>query len=121
MISGRINLAQLKHAIIEKKGKSGMIEGIFIPIELNNLFKSDKGNVFLDLIAFDSVNKEYKQTHAIKQSLPKEKYDAMSEEERKLTPFIGHLNTEVNGEKAPNQMDEQFDNDGQDKDDDLPF
>jgi hypothetical protein len=121
MISGRINLAQLKHAIITKKGQSGMIEGIFIPIELNGLFKSDKGNVFLDLIAFDSVNKEYKQTHAIKQSLPKEKYEAMSEEEKKLTPFIGHLNANVGGEKAPNQMDEQFDDVSQEGDDDLPF
>ena len=36
MISGRINLAQLKHVIQKQKGKTGMIEGVFIPIKIND-------------------------------------------------------------------------------------
>lgn len=119
MIVGKINLAKLTHVITKKKNKAGdEIEGIFIPIEMNHLFKSDKGNVFLDMVAFDAVNEEYKQTHAIKQSLPKEIYEAMSEDERKATPFIGHLNANLGGgEGQPNTMNDDFEED----DLDLPF
>jgi len=120
MIVGKINLAKFMHVITKKKNKAGEeIEGIFIPIEMNHLFKSDKGNIFLDLVAFDAVNEEYKQTHAIKQSLPREVYDAMSEDERKSTPFIGHLNAKPGGgEGEPNTMNDDFTDEGED---DLPF
>lgn len=124
LISGKINLTKFKHAIITRKTKSGEeIEGIFIPIEMNDLFKSEKGNVFLDIVAFDSVNKQYKQTHAVKQSLPKEKYEAMSEEERKQTPFLGHLNTDTGREEAApsTQMEDSFEDLGESGNEDLPF
>ena len=122
MIVGKINLAMFKHVITKKKSKSGEdVEGIFIPIKMNNLFKSDKGNVYLDIIAFDSVNEEYKQTHSMKQSLPKEVREAMSEEEQKNTPFIGHLNANIGRtEETPNDVSSDMEDNGS-GDDDLPF
>tara|TARA_R110002126_G_scaffold197836_3_gene345554 strand:- start:1554 stop:1919 length:366 start_codon:yes stop_codon:yes gene_type:complete len=121
MISGRINLAQLKHVIQKQKGKTGMIEGVFIPIKINDLFKTEKGNIYLDLIAFDAVNKEYKQTHAIKQSFSKEKYEGMTDEERKSTPFLGHLNVNVGkSEQKPNIIND-IDHSSSSEDDNLPF
>jgi len=120
MIVGKINLAKLTHVITKKKNKAGdVIEGIFIPIEMNHLFKSDKGNVFMDLVAFDSVNEEYKQTHAIKLSIPKDVRDKMTDEEKNATPFIGHLNANPrSGESEPNAMNDDFTDEGED---DHPF
>lgn len=97
-ITGKFNLTALKHVMMEKKGQSGMVKGIFIPVEANDLFASEKGNVYLDVICFDSVNDEYKQTHAVKQSFKKDKY---TKEELKEKPYLGHLNTKFGGGGEP--------------------
>lgn len=94
MIGGKIDLTQLKHVVMEVDGEKGQVKGLFIPIEANDLFEGKNGNVYLDIIAFDSVNNEYKQTHAVKQSFPKDKY---TKEQMKDFPFIGHLNTKIGG------------------------
>lgn len=90
-ISSRINLLNLKCSVVNMKAKSGMMDCLVIPIELNNLFKGDKG-VYLDLIAFEVINKQAnsKDTHLVKQSLPKEKREAMSEEDLKAMPILGN-------------------------------
>tara|TARA_R110001632_G_scaffold9494_1_gene36458 strand:- start:1546 stop:1890 length:345 start_codon:yes stop_codon:yes gene_type:complete len=95
MIGGKLNLTAFKHAI--KKGKSGQ-ECLVIPIDDNNLFKSTKGNVYLDIIAFEIRNPqaESKDTHIVKQSKPEDK---RSNED----PIIGNLSvlSSGGGESAP--------------------
>ncbi|MBE9490868.1 MAG: hypothetical protein IMY67_11280 [Bacteroidetes bacterium] len=117
MIGGKLNLAMLKHVIMEKtsaKNKKKKIKGIFIPIEENDLFLSEKGNVFLDIIAFDSVNEEYKQTHAVKQSFDKDKY---TKEELREKPYLGSLNANIGGgEATPQAAGAEVG-----EDDDVPF
>lgn len=115
-ISAKINLTTLKSVITTRKGKSGEIEGIFIPIKENNLFKSDKGNVYLDLNAFElKEKKEDGDTHLIKQSLPKDVYQSLSDEEKKALPIIGNL--KVWGGASSNETETTF----IDEDSDLPF
>jgi hypothetical protein len=119
MISGKLNLSMLQHVITEKnsgKTPGKKIKCIIIPIEENDLYLSEKGNVFLDIIAFDSVNEEYKQTHAVKQSFPKDKY---TKDEMKEKPFLGSLNTKIGGggEPKPNSPASGT----TDENDDLPF
>lgn len=90
-IQSKINLAALKNAAIIKSGKNKDVDCLIIPIEQNNLFVSDKGAVYLDLYGFE--NKEvgkYGDTHMIKQSLSKEKREAMTEEEQKAMPILGN-------------------------------
>lgn len=101
MIGGKIDLTQLKHVALEMDGEKGKVKGLFIPIEANDLFEGKKGNVYLDIICFDQVNDEYKQTHAVKQSFPKDKY---TKDELKEKPYLGHLNAKIGGggESAPN-------------------
>ena len=101
MISGKIDLTQLVHVVMEKKGKSGMVKGLFIPITANDLFEGKNGNVYLDIIAFDADKPEYKQTHALKQSFAKDRY---TKEELSAKPFLGHLNAKMGApsEQAPN-------------------
>lgn len=116
-ISAKINLTQLKSVITKRKGKAGEVEGIFIPIEANHLFKSDKGNVYLDLNAFElREKKEDGDTHLIKQSLPKEVYQSLSDDEKKELPIIGNLKVWGGGSKS-NEEEVTF----LEEDDDLPF
>ena len=120
MIKAKINLAKLPHVIMTRKGKKA--EGIFIPIENAKLFKSEKGNVYLDLVAFEFNEKKHDDTHFIKQSLSKDERDKMTEEERNNMPFLGNMTyTEGFGEEEPNSFSggAVVGEDG--SDDDLPF
>lgn len=89
-ISTKINLAGLKHSIRMIKGKTTDIECLVIPIEPNKLFKGEKG-IYLDLTGFEIKNKvnDSKDTHLVKQSLAKEVYEKMNEEEKRAMPVLG--------------------------------
>lgn len=91
-ISGRINLAQLKGQVRVIKGESGMIECLVLPIQLNHLYKGEKG-IYLDLIAFEIENKknDSKDTHLVKQSFSKDVREKMTDEQLKAMPIIGNL------------------------------
>ena len=90
-ISMKLNLANLQCVVrAEKTQKGDLIDCLIIPIEGNSLFRGNKG-VYLDLIAFpfESKIEGNKATHIIKQSLPKEVFKAMSDEQKKAMPIIG--------------------------------
>jgi len=119
----KLDLSQLKHVIQKKKGKSGDVECLVIPIEANNLFKGketeDGASVYLDLIAFPLREVKDYATHLVKQSLPKDVREKMSKEELNDMPILGNLKTNIGGgSSAPNNaaagkvLDES---------DDLPF
>lgn len=67
-------------------------EVMVIPIEKNHLFKSEKGNVYLDLMAWELKNKlaDSKDTHLVKQSFKKEYLDSLTEEQRRELPILGN-------------------------------
>lgn len=93
-ISIKLNLAGLTHATRIEKGQSGDVECIIIPIAKNNLFKGEKG-LYLDITAIEIKDRskfaaDQKDTHLLKQSYPKEMYDAMSEEEKRAKPILGN-------------------------------
>ena len=129
---GKLNLAALaSHKIVEfpqgKEKNAPKIKCIVIPIEKNHLFLSDKGNVFLDLVAFDlktpQTDKDgaVTQTHIVKQSLPKDVREKMTKEEQMAMPILGGLcilgfSGNGNIEKEATQ-DTSFTA----SDDDLPF
>lgn len=104
MISGKLNLAALKHVVIEKKGKDDkMIKGLFIPIEANNLFASEKenGGIYLDLVCFEMKEKKDYATHIVKQSFSKKELEEMGDAAKEL-PILGNLNTEVGNKETNN-------------------
>jgi hypothetical protein len=74
------------------KGKLGPVECIVLPIEVNKLFKGEKG-IYLDLIAFEIENPKEgsKDTHLVKQSFSKEEREKMTDEQLKALPIIGNL------------------------------
>lgn len=91
-ISIKLNVQQLKHVVREFTGKDGKkIKCLLIPIEENMLFEGEKGT-YLNLTAIEIKNKvgDSKDTHLIKQDIPKDQYEAMSEDERKSFPILGN-------------------------------
>ena len=119
MIGGKLNLAKLIHVNMVKKGKDGKdVKCLVIPIEQNHLYEGKDGNVYIDLIAFALKEPKDNQTHLVKQSLPKEVREAMSEEERNDQPIIGSLNIDIGHKEVPNDA---ADGKTLAETDDLPF
>lgn len=125
-ISTNLNLRQLKHVTRTLKNKDGKtFECLILPIEENNLVVGEKG-IYINLIGFELREKkaDRKDTHLVKQSLPKEIYEAMSEEEKKDVPILGnHVLWSGQGEAQPQQSNnieptEDFDSQ---EFEDLPF
>lgn len=112
----KLNLAGLKHSRKLLKGESGQIDCLIIPIKENQLFIGEKG-LYLDLQHHEIKNPVEGQTdsHLVKQSLPKEVYDKMSDDERRAMPILGNSKT-----WTPQSNEAQL-AEPQDEDDDLPF
>ncbi len=88
--STKLNLASLIHSRKLLKGQSGEIDCLIIPINENNLFKGEKG-LYLDLyhIQLKKPAENQTNTHLVKQSLPKELYETMTDEAKKAMPILG--------------------------------
>jgi hypothetical protein len=120
-ISIKLNLKQLKHVQKTFKSKKGKkVECLVIPIVENDLFSGEKG-VYLDLTAFEIKNKvgDSKDTHLIKQSLKKELYESMTDEQKHAMPVMGNLVEWARQESAP-QVAQSIAMSDEDEDD-LPF
>lgn len=116
-ISSKLNLAGLIHVVRKETRKDkSTVECLIIPIDQNHLYRGEKG-LYLDISHLEIKNPKsgQKDTHLIKQSLPKDVYAALSDEEKKAMPILG--NTIVWGQSSTNEaaiID-------QGADDDLPF
>lgn len=90
-ISSNLNLAALKHSRKMMAGISGPIDCIVIPIEANHLVIGEKG-LYLNISHIEIKNPapNQKDTHLVKQNMPKPIYDAMTDEERKSQPILGN-------------------------------
>lgn len=94
-ISIKLNLRQLKHVEREMKGQGDkMIKCLIIPLEENMIYQGEKG-AYLNLTAIEIKDRskftaDQKDTHLIKQDVPKDKYEAMSEEQKKSLPIFGN-------------------------------
>jgi hypothetical protein len=89
----KINLSAFAGAgVINLSGKNGQVKKcLVIPIAENHLFEGEKG-IYADFIAWEmKERKENGATHLIKQSLPKEAREGMSEEEKRALPVFGDL------------------------------
>lgn len=94
-LSGSIALTKLQHVIMEKKGKTGMIRGIFIPIEQNLLLEKDKAVYMAVNVNFKAEQDAYGQngfiSKTIESSIWKDLDDAGKEEAKKLSPILGNI------------------------------
>lgn len=95
--NGKLNLLKLKRAgIMQIQGRTGVLRCLVITVEDNNIFvTTDENNhpkaAYIDLTAWELKNPKYDETHMIKQSLPKEVREKMTDEEKKAIPILGGL------------------------------
>ena len=78
--------------IINLSGKNGQLKKcLVIPIKDNHLYEGEKG-IYADFIAWEmKEKKENGTTHLVKQSLPKEIRDGLTDLEKKALPIFGDL------------------------------
>lgn len=96
----KLNLQNLVCACRFENGSAGPVECLIIPLEKNYLFKGGKG-VYLDLTAFELKEKKENKTHLIKQTIPKEIFKAMTDEQKKATPILGDVSHWEHTETEP--------------------
>lgn len=123
MISGSLNLAAMKYVIMEKRGESGMIKGMFIPIEANHLQEHSSGGVYLNIVAFEMKEPKDFATHIVKQSFTKKEREALGEDVIKELPILGNLKTTSSAPAAVdnNAAEGQVIDGDIEGGDDLPF
>lgn len=116
------DLLKLRGAFITNfKGRTETKRCLVIPVDDSGLYVGEKG-VYLNLTAIEMENPQFKETHCIKQSLDKEIYEALSEEQRQALPIIGGMKPLV--KKAAPQKDVGSTFDGAqavENTNDLPF
>ena len=119
-ISVKINLRQLQSAIRKMKSASGDIECLIIPIAANHLVKGEKG-VYLDMTGFELKEKkaDRKDTHLVKQTLPKEVFETMTDEQKQKMPIMGNMI--VWGFQEPAPVNTEVGEIAEGSDGDLPF
>lgn len=118
-LNGSIALTKLPQAvIIEKKGTSGMIRGLFLPIEGNSLTEKD-GAVYMDIRVVLSEEKDkYDNDGFVAKSLPTEVYKAKKDDQvwrDANQPILGNVRDFSGGGNNSAPVEEFKD------DDDLPF
>jgi len=121
MITLNLNLTQLEHGLVNGKTEGEIL--LVIPIKKNNLVLTEKKNVFLNIVGFeyeDKSDKEYKDTHLLKQSFNKEERERLGAEFLKSLPIIG--NARVSGSTSHGEPEpKSASKDVASAVDDLPF
>lgn len=120
-ISARINLAKLKCAVVESKKTAGEFN-LILPVKANNLYKSEKGNIYLDISCIElAEEKRQYSDFIIFQSFSKELREKMEANGEK-SDILGNAKFFQSQEPSPNYDSNLIDEitaDGEN--DDLPF
>ena len=92
---GQIELTKLKCVILEKKGQSGMIRGVFIPIEANKLdeFAPNRVAVPISVVCHDTPD-EYGKDGFIGQKVDSKLFNAATAEQKEefnKLPILGNF------------------------------
>lgn len=94
-LSGGIALTKLPQVVIkEMKGKSGMIRGVFLPIDGNHLTEKD-GAVYMDVrVVIREEEDNYGQIGFIAKAVPSAVYKELKDDKDKLNaaqPILGNV------------------------------
>jgi hypothetical protein len=73
----------------DRDGKK--MDCLVIPIEHNHLSIAANNEVYLNLVGWASENLNNGQTHLIKPSVPKERLEKMTEEQKRNIPIVGNV------------------------------
>lgn len=117
----KLDLTKIGGAFVANiQGRTARKKCLCIPIEDAHLFVGEKG-LYADFTAIEMREPHNGTTHIIKQNLPKEVFQSMTDEERRALPIIGNMS--VLQRRQPSVEDIAADNAAVSPDsyDDLPF
>ncbi len=87
----KLNLLKIKSAaVMSITGKTATKKCLVIPIDDAHLYAGEKG-VYVNMSAWEMSDPKGQDTHLMRQSLPKEIYDTMTEDEKNAMPIVGSL------------------------------
>lgn len=88
----KINLQALNGAFLKNlTGRTATKRCLIIPVDDNpSMFIGEKGT-YLNLVGVEVKNPQYGDTHLLKGDLPKEVYEAMTDEQRNAQPILGNV------------------------------
>lgn len=117
----KLNLLKFKNScVLRIQGKTGKKACLVIPIEDAHLVDGEKG-VYADLLECELKQPgQYGDVALVRQSLPREVFDAMSEEERRAMPILGNVKP-VQARTVADEAEEVPAAAVEVPDDDLPF
>lgn len=117
----KLNLLKLRGATVRNvQGHTATKRCIIIPVdECESMFLGERG-CYLDLTAIEMQNPKYNDTHCIKPYMPRDKREAMTEEERNAIPIVGGLHA-LERTQPTMQVNGTMGADAFAPDEDLPF
>lgn len=117
----RLDLLKLKGAVVRNlKGRTDTKRCLIVPIdECDGMFLGEKG-CYLNLMALEMQNPKYQDTHCIKPEIPRDKREAMTEEERNAIPIIGGLHA-IEQTQNTMQVNSSIGVESFEQEEDLPF
>ncbi len=88
----KVDLSKLNGIVRDIEGKHGKTKCAVLPIEMNEIFISEKGGIYLNLTA-TKLREEgrFGQTHFLKRRLSRDAYMSLSKEERERLPIVGDI------------------------------
>lgn len=88
-----INLKAFKNSFVaDIKGKTTTKKCVCIPIEDNGFYCGEK-TITASMVAYETD--KFGHSHSLRQSVSAEMFNAMTEDERKAIPYVGHLKPKV--------------------------
>lgn len=117
----KADLLKLKGACLTNiKGRTQTKRCVVIPVDDAELFVGEKG-VYLNMVAMEMQEPKFGDTHYIKVSVDKDRYNSMTEAERKQQPILGGMRILERNTLQPMAPMSTLDGSSFVDDNDLPF
>ena len=121
MLSIRLGMLKLSGACVKTiKGKTALKRCLIVPIDDNPCFFLGEKDCYLNLVAIESTNSQYGDTHFVVGDMPREVRESMTQEQRNALPILGNIKP-IERQATPQMQVGSMDSDSFAGEDDLPF
>lgn len=121
MLSIRLGMLKLSGACVKTiKGNVSMKRCLIIPIDDNPCFYLGEKDCYLNLVAIETSNSQYGDTHFVIGDMPKDLRESMTSEQRSAMPILGNVKP-IERQSAPQMHVGSMGSDVIEDADDLPF
>jgi len=121
MLGIRLGMLKLSGACVRTiKGKTAMKRCLIVPIDDNPCFFLGEKDCYLNLVAIESTNSQYGDTHFVVGDMPREVRESMTQEQRNALPILGNIKP-IERQATPQMQVGSMGSDSFADEDDLPF